>query len=168
MEISGYKAFDKNMRNWCGFEFEEGKTYHINGPIIFGRDGNGFHMSKRLEDTFRFVEKEGVIVARVTGFGEIVEGFDNYNEYFDMYSTSDIRIDRILSRNEIITLMLEKNELQVCRFISTGFKLTEDEINLFRKKFAYSSKVNQHLDYYMLGDEEAFKKKFVRPNILRR
>ena len=156
MEVVGYKALNSDLTNNYGFKFEENKTYHIDGEVKFGVVGNGFHLSKRIEDTFRYINDENVVIAKVTGFGEIVEGFDEYNEYFDMYATSDIRIDHIMTREEVIQTMLNRGEFAVCRFITTGFKLTEDEINMFRVKFSNSIMVNQYLDYYMCGDKEVF------------
>lgn len=156
MEINGFKAFNSDMTNNYGFKFEEGMTYHIDGNISFGVRGNGFHMCKNIEDTFRYVDKNNVKVATVTGFGKIVESFDDYNGYYSMFATSDIRINHILSRKEIIDEILKKQEDAVCRFIVTGFDLSPYEINLFREKFSNSDMVNKYLDYYKIGNKKAF------------
>lgn len=117
MEVFGYKALNSDLTNNYGFKFEEGKNYHIDGNITFGVDGNGFHLSKRFEDTFRYIDDKNMVIAKVCGYGNVTESFDNYNEYFDMYSVSDIRIDHIMTREEVISEMLNKSELAVMRFI---------------------------------------------------
>lgn len=154
--IDGYKAFNSDMTNNYGYKFEEGVTYRIEGDVAFGVHGNGFHMCKNLEDTCRYIEGNDMKIAKVTGSGDIVEGFDDYNEYYDMYSTSEITINHIMSREEVISEMLKRSEFQVCRFLVTGYKLNDFEEQLFRTKYAYSFLVNQYLDFYALGDEDAF------------
>ena len=154
--IEGYKAFNSDMTNNYGYKFEEGVTYRVDGDVAIGVNGNGFHMCRRLEDTCRYIAGHNMIITKVTGSGDICEGYDDYNEYYDMYSTSEITINHIMSREEVISEMLGKSELAVCRFIVTGYELTSQEVELFRANFASSLMVNQFLDYYALGDTEAF------------
>jgi hypothetical protein len=165
MEIKGYKAFKHDMFNNYGDKFEEGKTYKLDGEISFGVKGRGFHMCKRIEDTFRYVEDDDVKIAKVTGRGKIVEGFDHYNEYYDMYCTSEITIDHIMSREEVIKELLKRTEEGVCRFLSTGFKLTDTEVALFRLAFSDSIRVNQYIDYYVYDDKEVFLKEYKRRKV---
>ena len=160
MEIKGFKAFNNDMTNNYGDKFEEGKTYKLDGKIAFGVKGRGFHMCKRIEDTFRYVKDENIKIAKVTGRGTITEGFDDYNEYYDMFCTSEITIDHVMSRQEIIQELLKRPEESVCRFISTGFKLTDEEVELFRLVFANSLRINQYIDYYIYGDKEVFSRAF--------
>ena len=89
-----------------------------------------------MEDTFRYVDavNENVEVAKVIGSGEIVEFNDEYYGYYDMYAASDLDVIKFLSREEIIKYFLNKNCLSVRRFVSL-FRLTEDEINLFKLKY---------------------------------
>ena len=51
-----------------------------------------------------------------------------------MFSIENMEIMKILSREEIIHIALNLNELRVCRFIQC-FKLNNDEIELFKEKF---------------------------------
>ena len=105
MEIHGYKAFHKGLVNRYGLSFEEGGVYTCEGELKFGNDGNGFHFCKRLEDTLRYfpATEEEIDIAEVTALGDIVEGEDDYYGYYDMYCTNRIRIDKILTRADIIS-----------------------------------------------------------------
>lgn len=163
MEVKGYKAFNSDMTNNYGEKFEEGKTYHVDGPISFGVHGNGFHMCKRIEDTFRYVDPVGVKVAKVVGFGDIGEGYDEYNGYFDMYSVSDIKIEKIMSREEIITEVLKGGRQSAVRFIVTGFTLTSEEVEQIRNHFN-DPIVDTYIKYYIDNDKEAFKKELIKRN----
>ena len=160
MEIKGYKAFNEDMTNNYGVPFEEGKSYHRDGEISFGLKGNGYHFCKNIEDTFRYVDGEHAKIAEVTGSGTIVEGFDKNYDYYDMYSASDISIDHIMSREEILRAILRKSEDSACRFIITGFSLTDKEIELFNERYNNSVMVRNHIAFYKLGDEEAFNRSY--------
>ena len=137
MEIKGYKAFNKDMTNRYGLPFEEGKVYISDKDPVFGNNGSGFHFCVRLEDTLRYFPamEEEIKIASITALGNMVEGEDDYAGYYEMYSTNALRIDRILSRDDILHMFLsmEPNE-RVIRFIQ-GFRLTKEEIVLFRKHF---------------------------------
>lgn len=156
--INGYKAFRNDMSNNYGMKFEEGKSYHIDGDIQFGVKGNGFHLCENIEDTFRYINDDNPIIAKVTAFGEIVESFDNYNGYYDMYSASDITIDHIMSREEVINEILKKSEMSACRFIITGYKLTDIEVKLFEERYKESKTFRKFIDYYVYNDEHAFER----------
>ena len=45
---------------------------------------------------------EKVQIAEITATGTIKESFDEYNGYYEVYSAENIRIDRVLTRKEII------------------------------------------------------------------
>lgn len=137
IEIFGYKSFNMDATNWYGKVFEEGKCYHCDGDIKFGPNGNGYHFAERMEDTIRYSdEKSGtvlrnVLIAEVIGSGILALGEDDYNGYYDMYSTSDLKIVRFLSREEVIKMALQLREFQLARFISL-YRLTSEELQLFR------------------------------------
>lgn len=159
MEIIGYKCFNKDMTNRYGCQYEIGKTYSKEGQIEFGNDGNGFHFCKRLEDTIRYFDamNDEVSICLVRGFGTIVENEDDYNGYYDMYASEKLEILQKLTREEIILYGLKLHPIRVTRFIQ-GFKLTDDEIELFKEKFKNYREVLQYIDYYQIGNKEAFKK----------
>ena len=157
MTIKGFKAFNANMTNRYGKLFEEGKSYSVVGDPSFGLKGNGFHFCKNIEDTFRYFDPNDCTIAKVTGSGKIAEGFDNDNDYYDMYACTDIYINHIMSRDEVIDTILNlKMERRVCRFIVTGYKLNKEEILSFRNKYKDSLVVNQYIDYYLCGNKNVF------------
>lgn len=152
---TGFKSFNLDKSNCYGKIFLENEKYHCDGEIKFGPHGNGFHFAERFEDTIRYsgIPEKGsvrdVLIAKVVGSGIVVSGFDEYNDYYDMYSCSDLYIEKFLTREEVISLALNLNELRMCRFVSL-FRLTSDEISLFRNRCYI---VDRTLDYYQKYDE---------------
>ena len=155
--IKGYKCFNKNLVNRYGIPFEVGNTYSVIGDIKFGNNGNGFHMCTNLEDTLRYFNGflDEVDICEVIGFGDFVIFEDNYYEYYDMYSVEKIQIIKKLSREEIINLMINKHEFRVIRFIQ-GYRLTSEEIELFKNKFVNNISVLNALKYYQEGDLDIY------------
>ncbi len=161
MEQKGYKTFYKNMKNHYEKEFEVGKVYTISGKLKFGNNGNGFHFCKRLEDTLRYYPamEEEVVITEVTSLGDIVEYEDEYNGYYDMYCTNMIRIDKILTREEIIKMFLQLPIHQVERFIKS-FRLTKEEIELFRIRYLGKREIEDAIDYYQEGKKDTYEKRY--------
>ena len=155
MEIKGYKAFNKDHTNRYGMPFEEGKDYHVDGPVRFGNDGNGFHMCTHLSDVFRYFDPENVDVAEVIGSGEYDEGEDEtwQEPYYYMYAVSDIHIGRFLSRKEIIDIMTDSSSSDIVKFFAT-FNPSEDEgiriIRGNRGKHSHDKAIAAFL-YYLKG-----------------
>ena len=161
-EYKGYKAFNKNHTNRHNKLFEEGKIYTTEENIKFGVSSeHGYHFCKRLEDTLRYFPamEEEIAVAEVTGLGEVVEWEDTYYDYYDMYSTSKIRIDRFLKREEIISMFLKGNKTveQVKRFLMS-MKLNEVEIELFKEAYPNNQDILGTIAYYQEGDKDYYKK----------
>ena len=161
--VFGYKCFNKDLTNRYGFKFDVGKTYGVSGEIKFGINGNGFHMCKNIEDTFRYYDAmEGeVSVCEVIGLGEFVSLYDEYNGYYDMYSVEMIKIIRLLSREDIIEMALNFSEERVIRFIQL-YRLTSSEIILFKEKFKNYSSVIDNIIYYQEEDRDIFSRKLIR------
>lgn len=96
-------------------------------------------------------------IARVLGYGTILESnkvSDDYYGYYDSYVVSDIRILKYLTREEIINYAIKLPELRMTRFVSL-YKLTDDEIKLFKDKYLYVDLAllyyqKQQLDIYQL------------------
>ncbi len=157
MNVIGYKCFKNDLVNNYGIKFNVGKKYSTDGIIKFGLRGNGYHLCKNLEDTFRYFDTfhTPVNVCLVEGRGNIDEYCDEYYGYYDMYSVEQLEILRKLSRDEIINYGLNLNELRAIRFVSS-FKLTEDEIKLFEKKYALNREVINAIKYYQKGDKAVY------------
>lgn len=158
MEIIGYKCFNKGLVNRYKKELEVGKIYTASGSVSFGNDGHGYHFCKNLEDTLRYFDgmNEEISMCLVKGTGKIIEYEDDYNGYYDMYSSEHIEILKELTREEIISYALNLNEIRVCRFIQ-GFKLNSNEIKLFKEKWSQSKNVLKIIEYYQLKNIDAFK-----------
>lgn len=159
MKIKGYKALNKDMTNCYGKKFEEGKIYSVDGPIKYGTTGNGYHFAKRLEDTLRYVDaiEQEVQIAEVTASGKIQESYDDYNEYYEIYCAENIKIDRVLTRKEIIEIYLNmSNEIRLERFL-ISFKLNKKEIELFKEKCRDCMRLIGIIKYYQEGDKNVFR-----------
>lgn len=160
--VKGFKAFDNNMNNRFGVHFEEGAVYNVLGPAVFGNNGNGYHFCRRLEDTLRYVDgmNSNIQIAEVIGIGDIKKSSDEYYGYYDMYVASSLFIVKVLSREEIIKLGLQMPDFRSERFVK-GYRLTDDEINLFKNKFSEDSQVLQAIAYYQEGDHSVYN---IKPN----
>ena len=163
LAVLGYKCFNKDLTNRYGYKFKVGSSYKIDGIIKFGTDGNGFHMCERLEDTLRYFDAMNldVSICEVVGNGKIVSFCDEYNGYYDMYSVEEISIIRKIGRDEIISMMLNVNELRIIRFLQL-YKLNEEEIKLFQDKFRYNMEILDVIDYYQYGINDVYSKKYIK------
>lgn len=157
--IMGYKCFNADLTNNYGFQFEIGRTYSVSGTVKAGTNGNGYHMCKNIEDTFRFygVRNPEVAICEVIGSGQKVLFHDEYNGYYDMYSVERIKLVRQLSRDEIVELGLSMGELRARRFVEV-FKLNPEEIDLFKRKFDGYPQVLQAIAYYQEGDAQVYQR----------
>lgn len=158
--IVGYKCFNKGLINRYGCKFEVGKIYHIKGKIKFGNNGNGFHICLNLEDTLRYYDamNEEVDIAQVICYGSIIENSDEYYGYYDMYACEYMIITKVLTRKDIIAYAIKLNSESAKRFISL-FRLTPEEILLFKTKYQKNDNVLNFISYYQENDLEVFKGK---------
>ena len=151
-KIIGYKSLDENYKEIRGNILEEGKCYHARGEIIYGNGGNGYHFAKNLEDTLRFQLKDNdhltkPNIAKVIGFGNIVNSSDEYYGYYDLYVAENIKILKYLTNDEIINYALNLREDRMLRFVSL-YRLNNDEIKLFKNKYL---SVDLALLYYQMN-----------------
>lgn len=165
MQKIGFKAFNKDMKNQYGIQFEEGRVYKIPEDIVLtkGPTGTGFHYTPYLEDTLRYVNGmiEEIKIARVIAKKEIITFDDEYNGYYDISSTREIVIDHVLTREEIMTYMLNRSSMSMQRFIK-GYKLTEQELNIIKEKYKNDISVNLAISYYQEQDKQAYVKFYKR------
>lgn len=159
-EVKGYKAFNKNATNRYGISFIEGQTYRFFGRISFGNNGNGLHLCTTLADVFRYVDAidDEVLVASVTGRGQMVSFNDEYFGYYDMYAVEELTVDKFLTRREILDKMLEASEFDVKKFMMT-FKLSLEEAYEFLNKFASNYDILLSILYYQFGYKDIYEKK---------
>ncbi len=152
--IKGYKSFKQGLITNGDIKFEVGVPMHSNGEIKAGPiGGNGFHMCLNFEDTFRFIENP--ILCEVTGYGTISKEYiDDYNGYYGIYACSDMIVNRIIPREEIIEMAKSLYEERLIRFIMT-YKMTEKEADELLT-INPSKRLIKHIEYYQKGNTNAF------------
>ena len=69
--MKGYKGFSKDM-SCHHFQYEQGKTYYMEGSIVLCQ--RGFHFCKTLRDCFRYYDKDNSIFCEVEANGDIING----------------------------------------------------------------------------------------------
>lgn len=161
--IKGYKAFNIDHTNNYGKLFKEGLIYHSDKNIKYGTNGIGFHFAKNLEDTLRFQLKNNdtltnPAIAKVIGFGNIIESFDDYYGYYDLYVCENILIKKFLTREEIIEYAIKLNSIKMERFVSL-YKLSDDEIKLFESRY---KNVDMAILYYQKNIKDIYQKEYIK------
>lgn len=169
-EIIGYKSVDKNYKDISGNILEENKIYHVDGNIVYGNGGNGYHFAKKLEDTLRYQLNDDDFltrpnIAKVIGFGDIVESFDEYYGYYELYAASNIKILKYLKEDEIIAYALSLREDRMLRFVSL-YRLNSNEIKLLKNKYLsvdlallyYQMKIHNTYELFHSNNYEKIKK----------
>lgn len=154
--INGFKAFNKGLINRYGFTFKEGESYSSFGEVRFKK--NGFHFCRRLEDTLRYFDGfNDIDIALVSGYGDIAVFEDDYYGYYDMFACSNIRINKVLSREEIIESMLFSNLScdRIKRFVA-GYKLNDSEIDYLLD--SSDEDIIRFIKYYQMGDKDVFER----------
>lgn len=158
MEVRGYKSFNKNKQNRYGMPFTEGCTYRVEGPISFGNYGNGYHFCKNLCDVFRYADNaDEAQVASVIGSGEMVKYDDEYYGYYDMYAAQEITIERFLSREEIISIIVSGSGESAKKFLNF-VRLSRKELSLFLERFRDNRFLLEWIMYYQLGCHDIYHK----------
>ena len=155
--VIGFKCFNKGLVTSYGDVLEVGKEYISNTDPKFG--ARGFHFCINIEDSFRYFDcfNNEVDVCIILASGKIDIYNDEYNGYYDMGCCEKIVILEKLTREEVISIALNLNEIRVKRFVST-FGLTKNEIELFKNKFFYSKFVLDAISYYQEEDREVYKR----------
>ena len=156
--IIGYKAFNSDLTNRYGIKFEIGKIYLSTGAIRFGNNGNGFHLCKNIEDTFRYFDTQKMTVCKVIGSGDFAENNSQEDDYYgfsDMYAVEKLQVLKELTRMEIIQEGLKLNEIRAHRFVSL-YPLTEEEIILFKERFKDCTSVIDAIAYYQENNKEIY------------
>lgn len=150
-----YKCFNKGLINRYGKKFEVGKKYIAEGIIKYGNNGNGFHSALRLEDTLIYFDSfnNEIDICLVEITGQIIEGTREIDDgYYDLYSSSEMTILKVLTREEIINYALNLNIEETRKFV-LGYKLTTEEIELFENKFKKEPRVLAALEYYQKNNK---------------
>ena len=159
-----YKIFNKGLINKYGTKFELNRDYKIatNKKLSFGNSGYGYHIVTNLEDGYRYFDgfNQELDTTLITTNGNLVKFDDEYYDYYNMYVTDEIRILKVLNREEILDYMLKTNIYRIIRFISL-YKLTDDEINIIKLNYPDDSVLN-YINYYQYNDKRAFEKQYIK------
>ncbi len=152
--IEGYKAFNSDFTTMGGIKFSVGMQRHVDGPIKAGPiNGNGFHLCKHFEDTFRYI-RNNPLLCEVIGYGIISKEYiDEYNEYDGIYACSDLYVKRLIPREEIIEMAKELKGYKLERIIKT-YTMTDEEIALIESN--NNKKLKKYIDYYHRGNKKSF------------
>lgn len=100
--MMGYKALKEGLINRYGYKYLLNKTYKLNGNLKWRE--NGFHFCIRPEDTLRYVDSwnDNIVVTEIEAGGELQLYEDDYYGYYDMYASSEMKILRVLSRENCL------------------------------------------------------------------
>ncbi len=155
--IFGFKAFNKGLIDNYGNKYEVLKHYHFSGDVKFQK--GGFHFCENIEDVLRYYTsfEKDIEICFVKGYGIISSFEDDYYGYYNMYASSDFKILKVLTKEEILDIILNTNEKRICRFISL-YKLTEEEIDIILNKYN-TEKIKKYILYYQKNDKKAFERK---------
>ena len=95
-EVISWKSkaikYQSDFKNNAGLQCKVGQILETTKPIAPKQ--NGYDFAKRLEYTLRFGNalQEDVVICEVTSLGDVIEYEDEYNDYFELYVTSKLRI----------------------------------------------------------------------------
>jgi len=162
LEVKGYKGFSQNMENEPGDKFEVGKIYTTDNEddLLFGMNGNGFHFCKYLSDCFVYFRPETSIYAEVTGLEEVRETDDEYNDIYGICVARKIRIDRILTPDEIIERYINPSKgiwtMALKRFIQMYHPLTDEQISMLEKTYMKDAFILKDIMYYQRNIKDTY------------
>ncbi len=130
--MRGFKALNKDLTNRYGYKYLVNKNYKLNGDLKWQQ--NGFHFCIRPEDTLRYVDSwsDNFVVTEIEANGELELYEDDYYGYYDMYVSSEMKILRVLSREELFEMVFNSNNVDRVKRLASSIVLTQDEIDLIK------------------------------------
>ena len=153
--MTGYKALEKGLVNRYGFQYEEGKTYYLDGELKWKE--NGFHFCTNPEDTLRYVDafNNEIEIVKVDGRGEIRQYNDEYYGFFDMYASTIMQVIRVVPREEIFAMVIKSNNDDRVKRLISLMKLNEYEKWVIKERYP---ELMNTLNYYQ-SEEYILKRK---------
>ena len=150
--IHGYKIFNSDFTNRFNKKFEVGRQY-----VVEDRHRDYlYHYCQYLEDIFVYYDSFGTIVCKVVGSGITYMHDIDYYGVYGVCASSELLIERIMSREEIISYFLNMTETMRIKNFIIRFKLTDEEVNLFLNIFAGCSEIVSTIEYYQLNKKSAY------------
>ena len=152
--MKGYKAFENGLTTTHGFTYELGKKYYQEGELKWQK--NGFHFCENPEDTLRYIDgfNNDYNIAEVEGSKEILIREDEYEEFFNLYVSRELTVNRIVPREEIFLDIVNSTVDRTKRLITLS-KLTKREIEIIRTLYP---ELDDTIKYYQ-NDEYALTRK---------
>lgn len=156
----GYKGFKKGLINNYDKQFEVGKTYSVEGEIAFGLTGNGYHFSQNIYDVFKYIYPKGEIEVALVSTNDkgkdLINSEDDYYGYYDLYCCRNLKIERIISREEVIDLILKSPKEGIIKFISSEDMSIEE----CKKFLSFDSDIIKAIKYFQLGDKDVYEREY--------
>lgn len=157
--MKGYKLLDIGLINEYGFKYEINKIYTLEGELKWNH--NGFHFCANIEDTLRYRDKEkGTFeIVEVESLGNLVDGSNVENDYYGYetgYATDKFRIIKIITREELIDIVLKSNNINRITRLIYSIPLSEEEITKIKEMYPNKELINQYIDYYQYDKKDAF------------
>lgn len=157
--MKGYKLLDIGLINEYGFKYEINKIYTLEGELKWNH--NGFHFCTNIEDTLRYRDKEkGTFeIVEVESLGNLVDGSNVENDYYGYetgYATDKFRIIKIITREELIDIVLKSNNINRITRLIYSIPLSEEEITKIKEMYPNKELINQYIDYYQYDKKDAF------------
>ena len=153
----GYKVFYKGLKDSFGNKHTIGTKYKLYGEVKWSQ--NGFHFCKRPEDTLRNFDdfNNKLEIALIQASGNIVEYDDEYYGYYDMFASSEYKIIRVMSREEIVREVLTSKNIFRQKRLLERMRLTEEQLKLFK---GLSEELDDVISYYQYHDTEVYQRKY--------
>lgn len=153
----GYKVFYKGLIDSFGNKHTIGRKYKLDGEVKWSQ--NGFHFCKRPEDTLRNFDdfNNKLEIALIQASGNIVEYDDEYYGYYDMFASSEYKIIRVMSREEIVREVLTSKNIFRQKRLLERMRLTEEQLKLFK---GLSEELDDIISYYQYHDTEVYQRKY--------
>ena len=157
--MKGYKLLDIGLINEYGFKYEINKIYTLEGELKWNH--NGFHFCTNIEDTLRYRDKEkGTFeIVEVESLGNLVDGSNVENDYYGYetgYAPDKFKIIKIVSREELIDIVLKSNNINRITRLIYSIPLSEEEITKIKEMYSNKELINQYIDYYQYDKKDAF------------
>lgn len=155
-KIVGYKAFYPGLVNKYGKKFCVGNRYVVDDRY----KKHKIHFCKNLEDTLIYLRDIDIEICGVVGYGEVINYCNSYYGVYDVYACDEIEIIKKVSRDEIINMFL--NEVysldRIVRFVSL-YKLTNEEVMMFKEVYKNCSYIVDAICYYQEGDVKVYERR---------
>ena len=154
-----YKAFDKGLRGYNGFQFEVGKTYTHEDDDSW----RWFHYSHVLRVTFWYYAHPDSRFCIVESQGMRQRFHSNVGVYGNYWTTPKIRIVRELSRDEVYEILFkEHTPFWIMNILKPPFEVLLQYGKRIRGDCVFDEIVRQRDDFTLKQKKALIPKKYHR------